>query len=265
MKDQGLVQWLEQIMTGFGAGWVLWLMIGLSVISVAIILERLWLFLSMRDDLAVLARDLRAALMTSTAAALDRMKRSPSAEAAVVVAGLTMHAHGVKAAEQAMEGAAALQRTKLQKRLTYLATVGNNAPFIGLFGTVIGVMGAFKELDRSGLTAVAEDGVNKSVMGEISEALVATAVGIAVAIPAVAANNYFQRATSRTLANTEALTKVLLAHMSSTYDRDAADEAAMETPSAKPSAASEKGKAKGKSKSKAKPKADDVDDEDGED
>ncbi len=212
-----LVVWLEQIMVGFGAGWVMWLMIGLSVISVAVILERAWFFNSLRDDLNVLARDLRKALDESLESARKRMSASPSAEAAVVLAGLATYDKGPTAAEEAMEGAKALQRMKLEKRLAYLATLGNNAPFIGLFGTVIGVIGAFRALGEQADTPLAEAATQalapQQVMSSISEALVATAVGIAIAIPAVAANNFFQRQTKNILANTEALTKVLLAHM----------------------------------------------------
>ena len=212
-----LVIWLEQIMVGFGAGWVMWLMIGLSVISVAIILERAWFFNSLRDDLGVLARDLRKALDDSTDAAQKRLKASPSAEAAVVLAGLATYDKGPRAAQEAMEGAKALQRMKLEKRLAYLATLGNNAPFIGLFGTVIGVIGAFKALGDQAEVPLAEAAQQAmapaAVMSSISEALVATAVGIAIAIPAVAANNFFQRSSKSILANTEALSKVLMAHM----------------------------------------------------
>ncbi|RLB51523.1 MAG: MotA/TolQ/ExbB proton channel family protein [Deltaproteobacteria bacterium] len=214
-----LTSWLEQIMVGFGAGWVMWLLLFLSVVSVAIILERAWFFNSLRDDLTQLAGDLRKALGDSVEAARKRMSASPSAEAAVVLAGLALHNRGADAAEEAMAGAAALQRMKLEKRLAYLATVGNNAPFIGLFGTVIGVVGAFKALGEQSQVPVAEAAqvaiAPQQVMSSISEALVATAVGIAVAIPAVAANNYFQRSTKRVLANTEALSKVLLAHLKS--------------------------------------------------
>jgi len=212
-----LIAWLEQIMVGFGAGWVMWLLLSLSVVSLAIILERTWFFYSLRDDLTVLANDLRTSLDDSIESARQRMNSSPSAEAAVVLAGLTMYDQGAAAADEAMQGAAALQRIKLEKRLAYLATVGNNAPFIGLFGTVIGVISAFKALGQQAQVPMAEATkavlAPQQVMSSISEALVATAVGIAVAIPAVAANNYFQRATKRVLANTEALTKVLLAHL----------------------------------------------------
>ncbi len=230
-----LITWLEQIMVGFGAGWVMWLMLGLSVISVAIILERTWFFYNLRDDVGVLARDLRQALETSPSAAEKRLEKSPSAEAAVVLAGLAMANHGVAAVEEAMEGASQLQRMKLEQRLTYLATLGNNAPFIGLFGTVIGIIGAFKALGEQAKIPAAEIGqaaqaalAPQAVMSSLSEALVATAIGIGIAIPAVAANNYFMRATRTKLANTTALTKVLLAHMKSTKrqpvsHRDGAD------------------------------------------
>jgi len=75
----------------------------------------------------------------------------------------------------------------LEKRLGILATFGNNAPFIGLFGTVLGIMQAFHDLGNSSQFGV------KVVMEGISEALVATAMGLFVAIPSVIAYNYFVR------------------------------------------------------------------------
>jgi biopolymer transport protein ExbB len=217
-----LVEWLQRIMVGFGAEWVMWLMIGLSVISVAIMLERAWFFWSLRDDLVTLARDLRTSLDQSIESAQRRMEASPSAEAAVVSAGLAMAHKGPEAAEEAMAGAAALQRMKLEKRLAYLGTLGNNAPFIGLFGTVIGVVGAFEALGAAAKAPVANQAASQlapqAVMSSIAEALVATAVGLAVAIPAVASNNIFQRLIKSTLANTEALTKILLAHLKTEPD-----------------------------------------------
>jgi len=213
-----LVAWLESLMTRFGAGWVLWLLFVLSVFSVAIMLERGWLYWSLRDDIPRLASDLRELLLKSNVdGARKRLEDSPSAEAAVVVAGLQEVDRGTEAAEQAMEGAASLQRMKLERRLAYLGTLGNNAPLIGLFGTVIGVVQAFQALgagtaDAAVQTAEAAGG-NQVLMAAIGEALVATAVGIAVAIPAVATYNFFMRHSKGILANTNALSSVLLAHM----------------------------------------------------
>ncbi|HTM45405.1 MAG TPA: MotA/TolQ/ExbB proton channel family protein [Polyangiaceae bacterium] len=225
-----LVEWLQQLMTSFGAAWVMWVMLFLSVISVAIMLERTWFFMSLRDDLGKLATELRTLLRANDVeGAKKRMEASPSAEAAVVVAGLMEADRGAAAADQAMQGAMALQRMKLERRLAFLGTLGNNAPFIGLFGTVIGVVRAFEELGKQDATAAATQAAQgmapQAVMAAIAEALVATAVGLAVAIPAVAMYNVFQRNIKSVLANTEALSRVLMAHLVATKPGAAVDSA----------------------------------------
>jgi biopolymer transport protein ExbB/TolQ len=211
-----LVEWLQKLMTNFGAGWVMYLLIGLSVISVAVMLERGWFYWSLRDDIAKLAKQLREHLHVGDLdGAVKRMETSPSAEAAVVVAGLLEADRGAKAAQEAMQGAAALQKMKLERRLAFLGTLGNNAPFIGLLGTVIGVVQAFEALGRQAEStqAAASAMAPQVVMTAIAEALIATAVGLAVAIPAVVMYNVFQRHARSILANTEALSRVLLAHL----------------------------------------------------
>lgn len=210
-----LVNWLQRLMTNFGAEWVMWLMIGLSVISVAVMLERAWFYFSLRDDLAALASRFRDSLRKGDyEQAKETLKKSPSAEAAVVLAGLDEADRGAKAAEEAMEGAKALQKMRLERRLAFLGTLGNNAPFIGLFGTVIGVVKAFEGLSSE--TADAAQGATaapQEVMAAIAEALVATAVGLAVAIPAVVMFNFYQRHSRAILANTEALSRVLMSYL----------------------------------------------------
>ena len=227
-----IVEWLQRIMVGFGAAWIMWLMLVLSVISVAIILERAWYFWSLRDDLVILAKELRAALDDSIEAAQRRMAASPSVEAAVVSAGLAMADRGPAAAEEAMAGAVALQRMKLERRLAYLGTLGNNAPFIGLFGTVIGVVAAFAAMGQANaVQSSAQSLAPQAVMSSIGEALAATAVGLFVAIPAVVFNNYFQRLIKSTLANTDALSRILLAHLKS---EPVAEQAAAPEPEPEP-------------------------------
>ncbi len=229
-----MIERVKSAMVGAGAGWVLWLMLFLSVISLAIMLERAWLFWSLRDDTATLMRDLGKLLRGGDLeGARKRLEASPSAEAAVVVAGIVEADLGAAAAEEAMLGASALQRLKLEKRLAFLGTLGNNAPFIGLLGTVIGIVGAFEELGKANMgTVPGAPGVVTSqiapqaVMTNIAEALVATAVGLLVAIPAVAAFNFFQRIVKTTLSNTDALGHVLLAHLKATHDGDEAGEKA---------------------------------------
>lgn len=215
-----MLERVKSALVGLGAGWVLVLMFILSIVSVAVMLERAWLFISLRDDLATLMRDLSKLLRGGDlAGARKRLERSPSAEAAVVVAGLVEADQGADAAEEAMSGASALQRTRLEKRLWILGTIGNNAPFIGLLGTVIGIVAAFDELAResaaSGAAQNAGSSVSAALQAHISEALVATAVGLFVAIPAVAAYNFFMRLVKGTLANTDALGHMLLSHLKS--------------------------------------------------
>ncbi len=216
-----MIERVKSAMVGLGATWVLLLMLVLSVVSLAIMLERAWLYWSLRDDAGTLMRDLGRLLRSGDLeGARRRLEASPSAEAAVVIAGIVEAKMGHEAAEEAMAGASALQRLKLEKRLTFLGTLGNNAPFIGLLGTVIGIVGAFDELgkQKSGTLTGAAQVAPEAVMSNIAEALVATAVGLLVAIPAVAAFNMFQRVVKTTLSNTEALSHVLLAHLKATGD-----------------------------------------------
>jgi biopolymer transport protein ExbB/TolQ len=227
-----MIERVKSAMVGLGTGWVLVLMLILSVVSLAIMLERAWLYWSLRDDAPGLMRDLGRLLRAGDLdGARRRLEASPSAEAAVVIAGIVEAKMGPEAAEEAMAGASALQRLKLEKRLNFLGTLGNNAPFIGLLGTVIGIVGAFDELGKAKnatMTAAAQV-APEAVMSNIAEALVATAVGLLVAIPAVAAFNTFQRIVRTTLSNTEALSHVLLAHLKATGASTTNVEEALET------------------------------------
>jgi len=216
-----LIERVKSAMVGLGAGWLLVLMLVLSVVSLAIMLERAFLYWSLRDDIPALMKDLARLLRAGDIdGARRRLEASPSAEAAVVVAGIVEAELGADSAEEAMVGASALQRMKLEKRLAFLGTLGNNAPFIGLLGTVIGIVGAFDELGKVKAAApgaapvAAGAGVApEAVMTNIAEALVATAIGLLVAIPAVAAFNAFQRIVKATLANTDAMSSLVLAHL----------------------------------------------------
>ena len=227
-----MIERVKSAMVGLGAGWVLVLMLVLSVVSLAIMLERIWLYWSLRDNIPELMKELGRLLRKGDLdGARRRLEQSPSAEAAVVIAGIVEAGMGFEAAEEAMAGASALQRLKLEKRLAFLGTLGNNAPFIGLLGTVIGIVGAFDELGKAKnatMTAAAQV-APEAVMANIAEALVATAIGLLVAIPAVAAFNAFQRVVRTTLSNTEALTHVLLAHLKATGVAGEDVEAAVES------------------------------------
>jgi biopolymer transport protein ExbB len=211
-----LIERVKSAMVGLGTGWILALMLVLSIISLAVMLERAWLYWSLRDDIDALMRDLGRLLRgNDMEGARKRLEESRSAEAAVVIAGIVEADRGVESAIEAMDGAGVLQRLKLEKRLAFLGTLGNNAPFIGLLGTVIGIVAAFDELSKVKMAAAGASTqlAPEAVMARISEALVATAIGILIAIPAVAAFNAFQRVVRGTVANTEALGHLLLAHL----------------------------------------------------
>jgi biopolymer transport protein ExbB/biopolymer transport protein TolQ len=122
----------------------------------------------------------------------ERNKKSHLAK--VVTAGLQeFKAHGesaelpgetMEASKRALERAEAIVHAELKRGLGGLATIGATAPFVGLFGTVVGILNAFREISNQKATGLG------AVAGGISEALVTTAIGLFVAIPAVMMFNY---------------------------------------------------------------------------
>ncbi|MDB4980557.1 MAG: hypothetical protein JWM82_1309 [Myxococcales bacterium] len=211
------IESVKQVLLASGAGWVLWLLGFLSMSSLALAVER-WLYLRRRvGDLEALARALDVHLRDDD---FDKARALLAGSAAVAArvadAGLRLADRGTEAADKAMQSATALERSRLERGLAYLATVGNNAPFIGLFGTVVGVIHAFEELGHTSSAhgaAAAGQVASQAVMASIAEALVATAVGILVALPAVASYNYLQRRVVSLLSGTEVLTNLVLAYV----------------------------------------------------
>jgi biopolymer transport protein ExbB len=201
------------------SSWVLWLLGGLSVVSLSITAERFWFYRSRDVDVIKLSRAIDLHLSHRRFdAAIDELSRTRSVGASIAAAGLRLAHLGPAAADKAMQSAAALERTQLEQRLAYLGTVGNNAPFVGLFGTVIGVIQAFEALGQGASDGVVANSAtqvaSQAVMTAIAEALVATAVGILVALPAVAAYNYFQRKLADLLAGSDVLSNLVLAYLS---------------------------------------------------
>jgi biopolymer transport protein ExbB len=214
----GFVDSIKRVFITHGASWVLWFLAALSIISVTIAVERALTYRKKGGDLRSLAEELDAHLAAGRFdAAITALSRSPAVAAAVAKAGLRLAHLGPEAADKAMQSASALERTRLEARLAYLGTLGNNAPFVGLFGTVVGVIQAFEALGHTTAehtSGVATQAASAAVMTGIAEALVATAVGIAVALPAVAAYNYFQRRVTAILSATEVLSNLVLAYLS---------------------------------------------------
>jgi biopolymer transport protein ExbB len=204
---------LQERLTAFamlGATWVMWLLVILSIFSIAVMLERGYYFWRTHDDFVGLRKVLRGKLDAGDLeGARGAMKRSPSAQAQIALAGLGSVADGHASAGTRMDEEKQLARLVMERNLAFLGTMGNNAPFVGLLGTVIGIIRAFHEMQSSG------GNVSEGLMSEIGEALVATAIGLLVALPAVAAFNFFQRVIKTRATQADALGKEVLAYLES--------------------------------------------------
>ncbi len=195
-------------LTYIGAEWVLWVLLVLSIGSVALIIERLLYFYRTGvngDELAAgLDEQLRARNLQG-AWQLVKDNHAYCIESAVVAAGLVALRNGAQASAEAMQSVKARMRPALDANLAILATIGSNAPFIGLLGTVLGIINAAHELTIGGV----QNSPNV-VMSGVFEALVATAVGLFVAIPAVVAYNLFQRRVRKRMAQVDSLAHLIL-------------------------------------------------------
>lgn len=193
-----------------GGEWVLYLLIALSVWSVAVMAERFLFFrkrLKGSDAVNAGAGELLA--QGETEKALSLAASEPCPEGEVLRTGIENRGKSAEALEQMMEGVRIREKLALEKNLLVLGTLGNNAPFIGLFGTVLGIIKAFNDLAVQGTSGPAV------VMNGIAEALVATAVGLLIAIPAVAAYNYFQGQIKKSMSNADRIARLVLANRKS--------------------------------------------------
>lgn len=206
--------WLTNVLLDFargGAEWVLWLLVFLSIGTVAILVERL-VFLRRADaDRERLRRLILDHVPEGEAdALLAHLEQDESMEGRVLAYGVREMERGPHAVEELCRGAIGTERLRYERGLPFLATVGSNAPFIGLFGTVIGVIMAFdqlRNLDADG----AAGGPSEGVMGAIAEALVATGVGLLVAIPAIIFFNVLKSRVNRIVTGTDLLLRTLVA------------------------------------------------------
>lgn len=169
----------------------------MSAWSIGVMIDRLMAFSAARKQSRAFAPAVAGALrdgkLDEAIKIADRYKKSHLAK--VVVAGLQeFSAHQasteisgeeVEASKRALERAEAIVHAELKRGVSALATIGSSAPFVGLFGTVVGIINAFKTM-----AAEKSPGIG-AIAGGISEALVTTAFGLLVAVPAVWMFNYF--------------------------------------------------------------------------
>ncbi len=169
---------------------ILIVLISLSVLSFAIILERFFFLKSIDRDsknvLAVIEASLqqKKSPQLKSIAGMEKSFYGAIAKSAVD----HIHQHGENGLDEVFNSFAIVIRPKLDRFLNFLGTIGSNAPYVGLLGTVLGIMKAFHDM-----THATSDGGQKVVMAGISMALVATAAGLTVAIPSVAFYNFYNK------------------------------------------------------------------------
>ncbi len=210
-----IVEQLAHILDQLGAEWVLYVLMVLSIASVAIVIERLIFLQRNKVPVGQLQGDLLKALDSGREAAEKVLTPYSGMEAQVALSGVREMHRGAAATEEVMAARQAVERLRYDRFLGFLGSLGANAPFIGLLGTVIGIMGAFADLQLSMGGAAADANRTQAIMGSISEALVATAVGLFVAIPAVWAYNQLKGSIKVAQGNTAALGSIVLAHVKS--------------------------------------------------
>jgi biopolymer transport protein ExbB len=194
-------------LAGTGATWVLYLLIALSAIQLALIIERGIVFARSRASSTLRSR-VRGALATGNFKAVAITLDGRSLESRVLAAGLAAADRGPEVVDEILHSALVDERMRLERGLSFLGTLGNNAPFLGLFGTVLGIIHAFADLSVTGTGQA-----SRAVMSGISEALISTAIGLLVALPAVAGFNYFQRKLKTRSASAESLGGELMAQL----------------------------------------------------
>jgi len=183
---------------------VLYALIGASGITLAVAIER-WLLQRTGRTSDVALQDLQPADVPLAPEVLLRLEAADGFEGRVVSTGLKAGSiAGSAGAEEALAAALSAEQERLDRGLAIIGSVGANAPFVGLLGTVLGIVRAFADL------AVGSAEGSAAVMAGISEALVATAIGLLVAIPAVMLYNWLSRRNEQLMRRLEQLSRVVL-------------------------------------------------------
>lgn len=192
-----------------GSEWVLYLLLVLSVLSISTMVERTVYFFRRRVDIDALRKNITDSLEEHKLEELSQsLEKQRSIQARIVRVALNWLDRGADSLSDAVSSELARARAELERGSNLLGTLGNNAPFVGLFGTVLGVIIAFSALGESGGDSQAMGGV----MAGIAEALVATGVGLFVALPAVVAYNLIQKKIGDIETDAQALVTLISAY-----------------------------------------------------
>lgn len=170
-------------------GFTMYILLGCSILSLAIIFERYIYFrrrsrVKREKFMHAIAKELKG---QDVKKAVEICRKTDTPFSSVVYSGLNLHGHSEVVISNTMEREVTIETTKLERYTSVVGTLGSTAVYIGLFGTVLGIIRAFHDISKSG-----SGGISVVING-ISEALVCTAAGLCVAVPAVIAYNYFVR------------------------------------------------------------------------
>lgn len=168
---------------------VLILLMLLTVMAIYLIIDRYFVLRAVARENKKSQSVMQSALLNQKYEMVETLAKQNSnlPENVCFVALNHYNQFGEKGLGEVFRSLVMIEKPKLEKSLGFLATVGSNAPYIGLFGTVLGIMKSFHDLAQSSGAG------QSSVMSGISAALIATAAGLMVAIPCVLAFNYFQK------------------------------------------------------------------------
>ena len=182
----------------YDGGWAMYPLLATLVFGLAVIFERFWVLSRASINTRKFLQRIKVALRDegiTTAQEICASTRGPVAS--IFHAGLVRVDRGLEQVEKAIENAGTIEMSFLEKGLVWLATVANIAPMLGFLGTVSGMIGAFASIAEAG-------DVNATIVaGGISEALITTATGLAIAIPIQASHNYFVSRVDRLIIDME--------------------------------------------------------------
>jgi len=176
---------LQAITSG---GVVIFVLFGCSILSLAIIIERCLYYrarsrIKRKDFMEEIGTELKRGRLMN---ALSICENTNTPFSSVVYSGLSLYGHNESVISNAMEREVTIETTKLEQYTSIVGTIASTAVYIGLFGTVLGIIRAFHDISQSS----GSGGINVVING-IAEALICTAAGLCVAVPAVIAYNYF--------------------------------------------------------------------------
>jgi biopolymer transport protein ExbB len=170
-------------------GFTMYVLLSCSILSIGVILQRFFSYYAKsRVKREAFMQRVRAELAKGDVTAAIKLCETVNVPiSAVVRAGLKKHTRDVKEISSAMEREIMVETVKLEHYTSIVGTIGNIAVYIGLFGTVLGIVNSFHNIASIGAGGISV------VIGGVAEALVCTATGLMVAIPAVVSYNYFMK------------------------------------------------------------------------